>query len=171
MIDYKLENHYSKAISYCLGLCVRKRYTEFSMREKLTKFLEKAELEEKVSNELKTRIMARLIELNYINDKDFARDYFLEKSRLKGKGKYKIINELKQKRINPEIISEVLSELDYDETEVLNTLFSKQIKKFLNLPQIKQKEKMFRFLSQRGFSEYSIYNLLNNYYSNTNDKD
>lgn len=171
MIDFKLENSYAKAISYCLSLCVKKRYTEFAMIEKLKKYLEKLSLEESISKELSERVLSRLKELNYINDRDFVRDYFLEKSRLKAKGKFKIINELKVKKIDTDLISEVLSEIDFDETEILNSLFQKQISKLKNLPQNKQKEKLFRFLLQRGFSQVSIYNLLNNHYSNINYKD
>ncbi|MDX9970299.1 MAG: regulatory protein RecX [Candidatus Gracilibacteria bacterium] len=171
MIDINLENSYAKAITYCLGISIKKRYTEFSMREKLKKFLEKLSLDASISKEIEKRVLSRLKELNYINDKDFVRDYFLEKSRLKAKGKFKIIMELKAKKIDPAIISEVVSSIDFDESEILNTLFQKQVEKLKNFPKNKQKEKLFRFLLQRGFGQESIYNLLNNHYSNTNDKD
>lgn len=171
MTDFNIEKIYAKAISYCLSLSIKKRYTVFGMKEKLLNYLKKISISEEQMLEVQNRVIPRLIELNYLNDRDYASDFFNEKSRLKGKGKFKIIAELKKKRIPNEIISETVENSEINEGEIINNLLNKSSKKWSSDPINKQKEKAYRFLASRGFSSESIYNCLNNHYSNTNDKD
>jgi regulatory protein len=170
-IDYQFEKIYTKAMSYCLSIIIKKRYTISGMKEKIANYLEKNKISSIYSKSLELKLISRLKELNYLNDLEYSKDYFEEKLKIRQKGKFKIINELKQKGVSSDIITEALGMVDIEEDLLINNLFEKMKNKWNKLPLNKQKEKAFRFFLSRGFSSESIYNLINNHYSNIKDKD
>lgn len=50
--------------------------------------------------------------------------------------------ELKAKKIDPAIISEVVSDIDFDESEILNSLFQNKWKKLKKFLKTNKKEKL-----------------------------
>ena len=95
---------------------------------------------------------------NYLSDQRFAEMYLRAK---RGKGKYYIKRELLRKGVSEEVISETFKGSDYDELESASKAAEKKISSISKLPELKQKEKLMRFLHSRGFSKTVIYEILN----------
>lgn len=95
------------------------------------------------SQEVITAAVNRLLEYRYLNDEEFARAYVSSKS--KKYGKYRIKNELIMRGVDREIISELLSG---DETE--NTVAAAQ--KYIRTHRTIDINKLKRYLATRGYS-------------------
>ena len=61
------------------------------------------------------KVLQKLIEQRFINDRRYAEAYSREKSRLAGWGSRKIAMQLRQKGVAADIIADVVSQLDGDE--------------------------------------------------------
>lgn len=98
----------------------------------------------------------KALELRLLNDKDTAEVYVSELLN-KGYGKRKIIQALKQKGIDSDMIQNLISDscLDTKEEEKAYDVFCKRLaslKKNKSLTEQKIKERLFRFMAGRGFS-------------------
>ncbi|HEY8733432.1 MAG TPA: regulatory protein RecX [Puia sp.] len=103
-------------------------------------------------------LISRLIEEDYLNEERFARQFASGKSRIKGWGKLKIRNELKQKGISEFCIVKALNAIDNKEyTDGFKKLADK---KWLALRNEKnnfvRRNKWQQFLLQRGFEHAMI---------------
>lgn len=152
---------YDKLLNYSFGLLAKKRYTTLEIERKLSRFAQKNEI---LDESIVCEVLERLKELNYLDDKQYAKDYFLEKSNLKPSGKALIRRGLRMKGIPPEIVEEVLNSTAFDELELAKTAFLKKAKQWRDIPPKKLREKAFRFLASRGFSSDTIYKVVNNEY-------
>lgn len=92
----------------------------------------------------------------YINDTEFAKTFARDKINLNKIGPLKIRSMLREKGISNQTIDEVFEELvDNDEQiEMATELGQKKLKSIAQKE--KSKEKIYRFLRQRGFSNYVI---------------
>jgi regulatory protein len=98
-------------------------------------------------------LISRLIEEEYLNEERFAIQFASGKCRIKGWGKLKIRNELRQKGISEFFIKKALNSLDDLE---YGAIFNRQAaKKWCGLQPEKnifvRKNKWHQFLLQRGF--------------------
>jgi regulatory protein len=103
-------------------------------------------------------LISRLIEEDYLNEERFARQFASGKSRIKGWGKLKIRNELKQKGISEFCIVKALDAIDNKEyTDGFKRLADK---KWIVLRNEKnnfvRRNKWQQFLLQRGFEHAMI---------------
>jgi regulatory protein len=103
-------------------------------------------------------LISRLIEEDYLNEERFARKFASGKSRIKGWGKLKIRNELKQKGISEFCIVKALDAIDNKEyTDGFKRLADK---KWIVLRNEKnnfvRRNKWQQFLLQRGFEHAMI---------------
>ncbi|MCP3923107.1 MAG: hypothetical protein GY714_11030 [Desulfobacterales bacterium] len=94
--------------------------------------------------------LKKLIDINFIDDENYARQFLESKIRVNPKGALSIKYELKQKGISEDIIEKAL--LDYDEYEAAFSLIKKKYYKWEKLPIDKVKNKIYTFLSSRGFT-------------------
>lgn len=95
----------------------------------------------------------KLYEYNFVNDEKYATKYFREASKYKKHGKNKIIYTLRQKGIS----SSIISSLEFDEDLELETAKSLCQKKLKTLKDDeKKKEKIYRYLISRGYSNSVI---------------
>lgn len=133
----------SKLFNYSIYLLARRDY---SKKEMLKKFKEK----EYSPTDIEA-VMDYLITNGYQSDHKFTRAYINAKLGAKV-GLSKIKRQLSfDKGITNEIIEDVLSEFDIDETEnIIRFLETKYRNKDLKDP--KEKNKAFRFLVSKGFS-------------------
>lgn len=92
---------------------------------------------------------------HYIDDKRYATMYVQSQKTKKGKARIKM--ELMRKGVSPEVIAEVLEEIEY-ETNTKETIRSLIEKKCYNPTQMdeKEKRKLYGFLLRRGFSSSDI---------------
>lgn len=94
--------------------------------------------------------LQKFIDINFINDENYAQQFMESRVRLNPKGSFAIKQELGRKGISDEDIEKAL--IGYDEYEAALTIVRKKLYKWENLPVDKMKNKIYSFLSTRGFS-------------------
>jgi len=104
-------------------------------------------------------ILAEFVEFKILDDLNFAKEYVHYRQSFSPRGKFALKMELQKKDIAPEIIAEVLGDLESDnELAQAQELAEKKLRTFSeSLTKAKQKEKLFRFLVSRGFSQEIIW--------------
>lgn len=102
-------------------------------------------------NSIVKDVIKELIDLNYLNDKEYAKIFLENRKRLKPKSKKMLLSELKNKGIKEDIINELLYLIEFDEYKIAKMLVRK---KFIKLDTLDEKliKKIYYFLSSRGFS-------------------
>ena len=139
----------------------KKQYTP---QEALQKIMQYCAYQERCHSEVKTKlydfglytnevdkIIATLIEDNYLNEERFAILFAGGKFRIKQWGKIKIQYELKSKQISPANIKNALSQIDEDAyIKTLEKHYETYYKKLKGAAQIK-KVKTMKHLMAKGF--------------------
>lgn len=93
------------------------------------------------------------IQKGYLNDKDFAQQWFTERIRTKKKGFRLLAEELKQKGISSSILEQIMLNMDQEEEwQSCYQLALKKIKNDPNLEDVNAKHKLMQYLARRGFS-------------------
>jgi regulatory protein len=141
---------YEKALQKLKHFCGYQERSQTEVRQKLYSLgLFKTEAEELIS---------RLIEEEYLNEERFARVYASSKSRIRGWGKQKIRQGLRQKGISAWCINVALKALD--ETEYFACFDRLAHKKWTSLKDEKnifvRKIKWQQFLLQKGYESALI---------------
>lgn len=137
-----------------------------SEKELIKKLKEKGFAEKIIQKTLK-----KLKELGYLNDEKFAGSW-LESRKLSFKGKYAIQKELKQKGVAEEIIKKTISRYrTKDEFKIALELAKKKMRTLLSKSKTNlfpsaflQKQKLLRFLANRGFSWETIARVLKEFF-------
>lgn len=115
-------------------------------------------------------LIATLIEENLLNEERFGRAYARGKFRIKGWGKVKIVQHLKQCRLSEFCIKKAMSEID--QQAYYDYLLKLTHAKWTELRNEKvsaiRKNKTFRFLMQRGFESTLIIETLAEVMNNGN---
>lgn len=103
------------------------------------------------------KVLAKLENLDLLNDKRFAEMFVRDRMKLKPKGKKVLSIELAQKGIDRDIIEEVLQELmsGDEEIELAKKVFEKAEKKYSGLEKNLRRDKIIKYLLGKGFS-YNI---------------
>ncbi|MFA5947449.1 MAG: regulatory protein RecX [Candidatus Gracilibacteria bacterium] len=102
------------------------------------------------------KIISRLIELKYLDDELFAKDFIADRIKFHPRGKFLIQHELLKKGIPKDIIQEAFGENFCEEDSAISVLKSRYVKWQKFSPQ-DQKRKAFMYLASKGFSPDSIY--------------
>jgi regulatory protein len=137
---------FNRALKY---LSFRQR----SVKEIHDYLAKKKYLEEDISETLK-----KLIELKFLNDDDFARQ-FTESKQRKGKSKRSIEFELKTKGINKDIATDVLDLAKSDFKTALEYI-SKRFRQFDRYDPEERQKKIISRLRSRGFDWNTISKIL-----------
>jgi len=150
------DKDFKAAMDMAIRLLCRRRHTSYEIEQKL--------MSKEVNKDCVKAVISECKRLNYINDKETAYQYFKElKSR--GCGCMKIRSDMKRKGITQEQIEDVVSEFynDADELETARKVLQKKMPQFnREKDHRKKREKIYRFLSYRGFTGSIISKLLNN---------
>ena len=101
-------------------------------------------------------ILNKLSEKKYINDLAFSISWIQNRQLLRPSSKTKLINELKIKGINKEIISQAFEETQPDEIESLKVIVEKKRK----LTRFQDNQKLMQYLIRQGFHYSEIKNVL-----------
>jgi len=110
----------------------------------------------KIDDDKAVKIIARLIEENYLNEERFARAFAGGKFRINKWGKAKIIYELHRKQLPDNIIQLGLEEIDEAEyIETLKELLAKKSREIKEKDGFKKKQKLISFAVQKGY-EYEL---------------
>ena len=139
-----LNDYYNKALNYALRYYKSSYDTKNYLKEK------------GLSNELIDEIVNKLIEKNIINDKKIVENniFSLVKS---CNGKLLIIEKLKQKKFDINLINECVNNIDMDfYFESLNKLYEKVKNKYDKYPDYVRIGKLKGYLYSRGYSTNDI---------------
>jgi len=104
------------------------------------------------------KILNRLIDDNFLNERRYASNYVTDKHRLNRWGKIKIRMMLKSKSIPEEIIKEALSGIsDQDYIDLLREELKNKKRTTKSKNQFDMKGKLFRFAASKGYEYDLIY--------------
>ena len=148
-----MDEQYEKLMQYSLMLLAKKRYTMAEMRKKMQFYVKKRKLDEGVVS----KAIERLVELRYLDDEGFARDYVNQRVKLRPRGAMLIKRELKMKGLKEKLIDEVLKDSEIDEIEMATRLLEKKWPRWAKYKGYEKKNKAFQFLYSKGFERDAIY--------------
>lgn len=140
---------YEAALQRAASLCSRSEQCSTEIRAKLVKWgLNYSDIE---------KMMDRLFDLKYIDDRRFAEAFAHDKLNFSGWGKKKIYQALRLKRLPADIIREAIDEIEEREyKDVLKKILLAKTKSLGSSPlDMLNKVKLIRHLMSRGF-EYEI---------------
>lgn len=124
--------------------CSRREYCTSDVFAKAMKGLEG----DKVAAD---KVVAKLVEEKYVDDRRYSEAYAREKSAISGWGLVKIKYMLSAKGISKEVISQALAEIDTDKADTrLEKLLENKYRTLKDDPQWKMK--LLRFALGRGYS-------------------
>lgn len=105
--------------------------------------------------------LKRLVDLKFINDEEFARQWIESRQKYKGKSKLVLKQELRIKGISDQSIENALEEGEED-LETAKIAYRKKAKVLGKLPKEELNKKMAAFLQRRGYSWSIVKELLKN---------
>lgn len=125
-----------------------------STKEVFDYLIKKNFCEESANDALK-----RLIDLKFLNDEEFAERWIEQRQKYKGKSKFIIRNELIQKGISKDVISNLLNRA-HDDIDSAKIAYQKKLRILGKLPKEEFNKKISAYLSRRGYSWDIISKLL-----------
>ena len=117
--------------------------------------------------EVSARIVSRLVDQGFIDERRFARSYVSSKLRNQKWGRLKVIYQLRTKQIPPKFITEAIAEVSDEEyhsimLEVAETKWSSYDAAEEGS---KRRSKLVTFLASRGYESTEIQNLLHEHFN------
>ena len=158
-IDYEkfkeilLEDNKREAFNKALDIISFKDNTTYEIENKLYK--------KGYSDIIISDVIMKLKEYNFLDDNKYAQNYVNNCLMYKKYGKNKIVYMLKQKGIPSNIINNLIFDNDL-EFETAKKLFDKKLLSLDKEDNNKKKEKLYRHLSGKGYSNEIIMKLLKN---------
>ena len=141
----KKEKTEEEAFLQLAALCANAEHCQYEMLEKMKRW--------ELSDEAQARVMARLIEERYVDDRRYARAFVKDKICYNKWGHRKVQQGLWMKRIDKEIQDEVLDEIDEKEyLDVLKPLLKQKRKSIKANSDYELNQKLVRFAYGRGFT-------------------
>jgi len=133
-----------KAYDRTLNLISHRLRSEWELRD----YMRRKDYEPDVIEATIERLKAR----EYVNDEVFARRWVENRRLLKATSKRRLAQELKQKRINEEVIQHVLAADETDEQAVLKELIARKRKQ----AKYQDELKLMQYLARQGFTYENI---------------
>ncbi len=117
----------------------------------------------RIQKPVQKKILNILVKENFINEARYAKTYCRGKFRINKWGKQKIINSLKIKNISSKNINNGLKEIHEESyISLINDLICRKNEKLNKLDMKLKKEKIAKFLLQKGFESPLIWKSINN---------
>ena len=134
--------------------CVYQAYRYLTRRPHLNEELRRKLLAKKFARSVIEQTLKYLNQKKYMNDEAFIKMFMQEQINLKKSGPLIIKKKLLEKGAHTSVIDPILSEGYPEELQIKNAvkLFQNKIKSIRDEEEKKVKEKLFRFLQQKGFS-------------------
>lgn len=151
---------YRLLLDYSFWLLGRKAYSEAEVRRKLKLRAKRAKLES--ADEAIAKVMARLLELKYIDDDKILENYFEYRLKAKPQGKYAFLVGMKRKGISVDRARAEWERRGVNEEEMARDLLSSKRRFFRSskmAPAVKKK-KIAALLASRGFAPDTIWGIL-----------
>lgn len=128
-----------KGYDSALNLISRRPRSEWELRD----YLKRKDYDPDASQE----IINKLHDRGHINDEDFARRWVENRRLLKATSQRRLKQELRQKRIDDDIIEQVLAADETDEVELLKELIERKRQQ----TKYQDELKLMQFLARQGF--------------------
>ena len=130
------------------AMCAQAEHCEQEMRDKMKRWA--------IEPDAQNRVIARLIKERYIDNERYARAFVKDKIRYNKWGRRKVMQALWMKRIDNDILHQVLDEIDDKEyIDVLIPLLKQKRKAIKAKSDYELNQKLVRFALGRGF-DFSI---------------
>ena len=130
------------------AMCAQAEHCEQEMRDKMKRWA--------IEPDAQDRVIARLIKERYIDNERYARAFVKDKIRYNKWGRRKVMQALWMKRIDDDILHQVLDEIDDKEyVDVLIPLLKQKRKAIKAKSDYELNQKLVRFALGRGF-DFSI---------------
>ncbi len=142
-------DEFNRSLKYALNILNRKDYTEFEMTAKLRK--------RNINEDVIRNVIQYLKDKTLLSDERFVENFIYFKLN-SGYGKKKIGYDLKNKGIKENLIYGKLE--DADEFQSAKRIFEKRLQLLKNREN--KREKLYSFLTRRGYCYETINKLLNN---------
>jgi regulatory protein len=142
------------ALKKAMALCASREYCSEDIRIKLESC--------GINNQDADKIIIKLIEENFVNEKRYAEAFVKDKYHHNKWGKVKIASQLRAKRIASEVIDSALALVDEDQyrRSIKDILVSHG--KFIKAKnKYDLKGKLLRFGLSKGFESHILYDILN----------
>ncbi len=123
-----------------------------SVRPRSTKELENYFKRKKMNDDVGKKILEKVSEYGYANDRDFAKWWVEQRQAHRPKSKRVLKMELAQKGISREIIDEIGDEGMGNDKKTALDLIAKKIERWKVLPSLDLRKKITNYLGNRGFS-------------------
>ena len=138
----KTENEAYLALT---ALCAQAEHCQYEMLEKMRRW--------ELSEEAQARVMSKLIKERYIDDERYAHAFVKDKIRYNKWGRRKVEQALWQKRIDEDIRTRVLDDVDDEEyLNVLRPLLKQKRKTIKAKNEYELNQKLVCFALGRGFT-------------------
>lgn len=113
------------------------------------------------------KIVARLVDQGFIDERRFARVYASSKLRTQKWGRLKVVYQLRSKQVPPKFITEALAEIPDDEYRniLLDVAQTKWDTYSPTETNAKKRSKLVTFLASRGYESPEIQTMLNEHFS------
>lgn len=143
LAELKGESEFGKAYARALELIFRRLRSEKEVRDYARR--------KEWPDELRDRIIAKLIKKGYINDKKFAESWVRSRTAIKPSSRRKLELELRQKGVASSVISDALQEDgEHDEQAALQKIIAKKRARY------DDEQKFMAYLARQGFSFEAI---------------
>lgn len=110
-------------------------------------------------------VILQMMEENLLNEERYAKSYARGHFYNKKWGKYKITVELKSKQIHDRLINVALKEIDEDDYQsMIKKLIERKAKEIKGKKPYEKKQKVSRYLLQKGYSYGEIFSHLNSHF-------
>ncbi|MCD6583537.1 MAG: RecX family transcriptional regulator [Candidatus Omnitrophica bacterium] len=136
-------DQFKKALNYSFLLLKYRLRTVKEIKDRLKK--------KRFEDSIIEKVIDYLREHNYINDREFAYAFTKEKLE-RGFGIRRVLSDLRRLGIHHSLVEEILqrAEREFNQQEVLRKLIDKLYKRYKDKK--RKREKIMRYLLQRGFS-------------------
>ncbi len=153
-----------EALAKLAALCSKSEHCSYDMTVKMDRW--------GLDCEAQARVLKRLVDDRYIDDKRFAQAFALDKVRYDKWGRRKVEQALWAKRIDEAIRRDVLNSIDQDEyAKVLRPLLQSKSRSVKAGSDYEKRMKLVRFALGRGFDMDTIHRCLDmDDYTDENDE-
>lgn len=161
-IDIELLNKIEKENNYEEAYNISLKYIAVRLRSinEIRVYLKKKNIDEIIID----NTIERLIKNKFLNDEIFTKAFIKDKLNFTTMGKFKLINELSKLKVDSEIISKYIEEIDDDIWyERMNKLINKYLKSKKKYDNKILKNKLYIYLVNLGYDKNLVINAINNY--------
>jgi regulatory protein len=138
--DYKRLSQEDKAYNLALAYVARRMRSEGELHDYFRR--------KQYAPELAEQLLIKLRRLRFVDDAEFARRWVENRRRLKATSTKKLRLELRQKRVNSDVIQAVLAEDETDENQLLRDLVEKKRR----ISRYQDDQKLMMYLARQGFT-------------------